>query len=106
MIEKTLDDQITAFQKGELSKEELINIVKGISPLSFAQLDLDRHRRTGQAECIFGKGKTAEQIIGLSRALMKHQTPMLATRVSSEKAEKVLHAIPELQYDPIGRILW
>ena len=78
----------------------------GISPLSFAQVDVNRKQRTGQAECIFGEGKSAEQIILISQTLIKHQCPMLATRVSAEKGQKVLQALPELQYDPIGEILW
>lgn len=106
MIEKSLEEQLTAFQEGTLSKDEFINIIKGISSLPFAQLDLDRKNRTGQAECIFGEGKTAAQIVGLSRILMKHQSPLLATRVSLEKAQIIQKELPDIQYDPQGRVLW
>jgi NCAIR mutase (PurE)-related protein len=38
--------------------------------------------------------------------MIKHKGPVLATRVCAEKAETVLHTLPELKYNPEARILF
>jgi len=73
--------------------------------LGFATVDLDRERRTGFPEVIFGEGKTAEQITAIFRKLMQSGKRVLATRVSSEKAQDFLAEIPEAQYNPTARTL-
>lgn len=73
--------------------------------LGFAQLDLDRHRRTGLPEAIFGEGKSAAQIATLLGALQKNGQRGLATRVDDEKARLVLQALPDAIWRPIPRLL-
>jgi pyridinium-3,5-biscarboxylic acid mononucleotide synthase len=73
--------------------------------LGFAQLDLERARRTGLPEAIFGEGKSAEQISILLGALQKNGQRGLATRVDAEKARQVLLALPDATWRPIPRLL-
>lgn len=101
-IERLLED----FQNGKRSRTETAQLLEGIVQLPYAQLDVDRKSRTGQAECIFGINKTSEQIIGLCSALLKAKQAILVTRVNKEKAEEVLRAIPQLNYDPIGQVIY
>ena len=54
----------------------------GVPLGEFALLDVDRRRRTGVPEVVFGEGKTSEQIFALLTELRAHDpaTPALATR--------------------------
>src|SRR5690606_7811819 len=70
----TLQNQPTGFQE------------ERIANLGYAQLDLDRDKRTGFPEVIFGEGKTAEQITAILGRLMQHADRVVATRISPEKA--------------------
>ena len=68
-------------QNGELSLEETLAAVESLydrkaqgipeaaAELGYATVDLDRERRTGFPEVIFGANKTAEQLIGIFRKL-------------------------------------
>jgi len=76
-----------------------------IDDLGFAQLDIDRERRTGFPEVIYGEGKTAEQIIAIFQRLMLHSDKVLATRVSKEKAEQIQAQIPGLTLHEAARAL-
>ncbi len=60
-----------------------------IADLGFAQVDLDRKRRNGYPEVIYGAGKTAPQIIGIAQTLQQHEQPILITRLSAEKFQAV-----------------
>ena len=52
----------------------------GVPLGEFAVLDVDRRRRTGVPEVVFGEGKTSEQIFALLAELRSHDpaTPALA----------------------------
>lgn len=55
--------------------------------LGYANVDLERLKRQGAPEAIFGEGKTPEQIIGIARALVEAgQTPVLVTRIDDGRA--------------------
>lgn len=73
--------------------------------LGFAQLDLQREKRTGVPEVIYGEGKTAEQLLAIFEKLYHNGNIVLATRVSTEKAEYLIKQIPEAKYDSCGRTL-
>jgi NCAIR mutase (PurE)-related protein len=78
-----------------------------VADLGYAQLDLDRERRTGFPEVIFGEGKSAEQLVGIFRRLAEHADRVLATRVAADKAEHVLEAVPGAAYHADARcITW
>jgi pyridinium-3,5-biscarboxylic acid mononucleotide synthase len=54
--------------------------------LGFARVDLDRAARTGDAEVVYGAGKTPEQVVAILRTLHdRHpERAVLATRLSDE----------------------
>ena len=64
--------------------------------LGFAQVDLDRERRQGVPEVIYGAGKTAGQIVAIAGALRgRGQSPVLVTRLDAEKARAVAEGLGE-----------
>jgi hypothetical protein len=77
-----------------------------IHDLGFARLDLDRERRQGLPEVVYGPGKTTEQIAAIVAALLTGNTgPVLATRVPPDVAEAVLDRVEGGRHDPEARLL-
>ncbi|UQZ83400.1 AIR carboxylase [Paenibacillus konkukensis] len=76
-----------------------------VDDLGFAQLDLDRERRTGFPEVIYGESKTAEQIAAIFGRLVEHSDRVLATRVSGDKAEFVQSRIEGVSYHKEARVM-
>jgi NCAIR mutase (PurE)-related protein len=70
-----------------------------------ATVDLDRQRRCGFPEVIFGAGKTPEAIVSIARRLLDHGQHVLATRIDVEKADVICHGLPEATYNPVSRTL-
>ncbi|MEW2467999.1 nickel pincer cofactor biosynthesis protein LarB [Streptomyces sp. NPDC046994] len=70
----------------------------GVHDLGFARLDTDRAARTGDAEVVYGAGKTPEQLVAIVRALkITHDDrPVLVTRVTAEGLEALSAAFPGL----------
>jgi len=73
--------------------------------LGFARLDLDRLRRRGIPEVIFGSGKTAAQLAAIVARLNEAGQNAFATRVTPEQAEAVRREIPDAVYEPVSRTL-
>ena len=60
---------------------------KNSAHLDFAQLDLDRLKRRGVGEVVFGEGKSPAEIAIIMSTLVEAQGMALCTRVSKEAAE-------------------
>ena len=61
----------------------------GYEELGFAKIDVDRVRRTGIPEAIYGAGKSFEQIVGIIDASNKRESGVLMTRLSDETLQKL-----------------
>lgn len=75
---------------GSLSPEHALARLK-IEPfedLGYAKVDHHRALRQGVPEVIFGSGKTAEQIVGIVRAMRKNGQSVLITRLDAEKGAR------------------
>ena len=77
----------------------------GISDLGFARVDTDRARRTGDAEVVYGAGKTPEQVVGILRTLhaAHPDRAVLATRLSDEAVAAVAAELPDAAIDEVAR---
>ncbi len=73
--------------------------------IDFAHIDHHRSLRKGFPEVIFGEGKTAEQTIGILEHMLPQENTVLVTRLSGEKAVKILPRFPESQYFDDARML-
>jgi pyridinium-3,5-biscarboxylic acid mononucleotide synthase len=70
-----------------------------------ATVDLDRERRCGFPEVIFGTGKSVEAIAAIAERLMNHGQNVLATRIDAEKAEALCDRLPGAIYNSVARTL-
>jgi NCAIR mutase (PurE)-related protein len=66
-------------------------------------LDLDRRRRCGYPEVIFGEGKSAPVLVQIVRRLLAERMPILATRVSAEKAAVLCEEFSGGHYNDLAR---
>lgn len=99
-------------KSGEVSVDEaLLEIKKApFEDIGYARVDLHRKARQGAAEVIYGAGKTAEQIAGIAKAMVREgQEPILITRMDPEKAKTVSGEVdmtyhPEAQAGVVGKM--
>ena len=91
---------------GSMSVDEALLKIKKqpFEDIGFAKIDNHRSIRQGVAEVIYGAGKTASQIIDITKAMLKAgQENVLITRLSEEKAAEVLKEI-DMHYHKDARI--
>ncbi|TWT85657.1 AIR carboxylase [Posidoniimonas polymericola] len=68
-------------------------------------VDLDRRRRCGFPEVVYGEGKTVEAIAAVFDEQHARGEPAMATRVSPEQAEALLPLLSGATYNQVARIL-
>lgn len=92
---------------GEISVEEFMKALDPPRSDVFEQvtLDLDRQRRCGFPEVIYGEGKTAEVLESIFQRLLGNGTEVLATRVAREKADSLKQRFPASTYNETARTL-
>src|SRR3954464_6946550 len=93
---------------GEISPSEFNQQIAEASrvvldPELAATIDLDRRRRCGYPEVIFGPGKTIEQICQIATTLAQHGEPLLATRIDGQQAAGLLAAFPNGRHNSVAR---
>jgi NCAIR mutase (PurE)-related protein len=66
-------------------------------------LDLDRRRRCGFPEVVYGPGKTNEQLRDIVAALLRHHEPVFITRVDPAQAANLLTAFPDGRHNEVAR---
>ena len=65
--------------------------------LDFAQIDLDRLRRRGVGEVVFGEGKRPSEVMLIMHQLIVAQGRALATRISPHQAQEIENKWRSLQ---------
>lgn len=101
-----LEDILKKVGNGELSPEEAKEQLATYENLGFAKVDHHRKKRQGFPEVIFGEGKEALHIIDISREMMKKNDDILVTRITKDKAVKVMESLPEFEYDGTSQTLF
>ena len=72
---------------------------------SSLNLDLERRRRLGMVEAVWGADKTVEQILAAAHRLSAAGEILLATRVDEAKAQSARRQLPVLCHHPQARCL-
>ena len=73
--------------------------------LGFAKVDHHRALRCGMPEVVFGKGKTASQIVEIASRLLERSQNVLITRAEPEAADALKARYPEAEYFPLSKAL-
>lgn len=85
-----MEEILKKVQNGTLSIEDAKKKLATYEDLGFAKVDHHRKQRQGFPEVIYGEGKTVEQIIAILQAIKAKQNDILITRISPDKADKIL----------------
>lgn len=93
--------------RGDLSVDDFTGRLaqRPIADVGVAQVDLDRARRCGYPEVVFGQGKTVDALTKIFTALIDSGVDVLATRISTEQASPLAVSFPSGVYNPVGRTL-
>ncbi len=102
MTTHSLEALFTAVANGQLTAAEAAARARS-AQLDFAHLDLDRPRRTGEPEVVFGSHKSAAQIIPLLERIRASGQPALATRIDPDKARVICAALPQAEHHERAR---
>ena len=92
MEKRELRELLSAVADGTVAPDEAeaTHRQRSFEDLGYAKPDLDRSRRQGVSEVVYGAGKTAEQIVGIVGALRAAgDRHIMVTRLDAEKARDV-----------------
>lgn len=103
MKKEQLLNLLREFQSGKRSENEIADELLGISELPHATIDIERQKRTGHPETIFGEGKTIAQIIDIVHLLKSKKQTILVTRLTPEKGESLHQMFPAGEWNQLGR---
>jgi len=97
---KTTLEILQAVAAGQISPALATKQLAGtqVADLGFANVDLDRQRRNGFPEVVYGAGKTAAQITGIIQAMASQTAPILTTRLTAEKFAVIKPELPQAVY--------
>ncbi len=73
--------------------------------LGYAVPDIEREKRCGRAEVIFGEGKLPAEVAGIAMELQRAGQPVLATRVGAGHYEAVRTALPTAVFHERARCI-
>jgi pyridinium-3,5-biscarboxylic acid mononucleotide synthase len=95
----------TELVAGRLSQAEFVAAlaVAPTAELGDVTLDLDRRRRCGFPEVVFGQGKPVETLSRIFRRLLDEQQPVLATRIEADKTVLLRREFPTGRYNAAAR---
>lgn len=100
-------DILEKFKKGEISLEETEQYFRRapFDEMGYAKLDTHRKIRSGFPEVIFCSGKADEHLLPIVRRLYEENGEVFGTRATKEQYEMLREEFPQIQYDPISRII-
>jgi NCAIR mutase (PurE)-related protein len=100
-----LTQLLEGVQAGRIAPNEAVQKLRTVpfEDAGFAKVDLHRRLRCGFPEVIFGQGKTAEQIEGILKIMLRHEQGGLVTRVDPATVAHLQRVFPEGDYNALGR---
>lgn len=97
---------LAAVRDGKMPLEDAERLLAPTADLGFANLDLDRKRRCGFPEVVFGQGKTPKQMLAIVSRIAELGDGCLATRVSEAAAERLTASFHTGEHDAIAKTFW
>lgn len=91
--------------RGDLQVSEFVAQLRatGTADLGEVQLDLDRRRRCGYPEVVFGQGKTVPTLVKIFDRLIQEGVAVLATRIAPEAGAELSARFNSGTYNPVAR---
>lgn len=106
MDRERLKSLLEQLKKGDMEVEDCVELLSHLpfEDIGCAKMDYHRHLRKGLPEVIYGEGKTEEELLEIVRSLYQKAENILITRISQDKASKLMEAFPEGNYYHRSRI--
>jgi hypothetical protein len=103
----SLDAWIESYRSGELTPFEFAQKIlsEGINAQGELNVDLDRRRRCGFPEVIYGQGKSPEVICRALDQLLQREPEILVTRISPEQVRVISERFPFHHWNYKGNTL-
>jgi len=108
LLERVRSGELSVAEAGRALAAGAASLLQGseaVLDLGYAKVDLDRQKRLGLPEVVFGEPKTAAEIVGVIRALQERGQNALVTRVDPKRAAEVLALVPGATYHDKARCL-
>ncbi len=109
MNPQPLQELLARWQAGEIDwssvERELRAAFTGTAATTEALVDLDRVRRCGFPEVVYGAGKTPEAVLAVFLAQQQAGQNSLATRVTPEQADLVCEEFPNARHNVLARTI-
>jgi NCAIR mutase (PurE)-related protein len=104
MDEQLLRGLLDDVRSGAASVDDALERMRHLpyEDLGYAKLDHHRALRHGLTEVIFGKGKTADQVLGIATRLLEKSRNLLITRTDEAVAERLKSLYAEAEYFPLS----
>ncbi len=105
MNERDLRDLLEKVRDGSAGVDDAVARLSDLpyEDLGFAHLDHHRELRRGYGEAVFCAGKTAAQVVEISRRMVAHgHFNVLATRASPEVLDELQRSVPVEMHRDVG----
>jgi len=99
--ERSLAQLLRGVAEGERTVDDAVQALRDLpyEEVDGARIDHHRELRTGQAEAVFGPGKTADEVRAAAAALVRRTSgPVFVTRATPEQFAAVLEVVPDAVY--------
>jgi pyridinium-3,5-biscarboxylic acid mononucleotide synthase len=106
--ERTLAELLDRVAAGEVSVDRAVRDLRAPAYEALPDANVDHHRelRTGQAEAVFGPGKTPEQVRDVAEALVARASgAVFVTKATPEQFHAVLERVPSATYRLRSRLV-
>lgn len=104
ILEQLQSGKLSFADAEQLLAQKISEAQYRIDELPEAKVDIDRERRTGFPEIVYGEGKTAGQIVQIMSRLYHHTGKAIATRVDEAKSRIIKQQLPEAKYHAEARM--
>jgi pyridinium-3,5-biscarboxylic acid mononucleotide synthase len=101
--ERSLAQLLRGVAEGERTVDDAVRELRNLPYEALGDTRIDHHRelRTGQAEAVYGPGKTPEQVRAAAEALVRRSGgPVFVTRATPEQFHAVREVVPAAEYHP------
>lgn len=99
ILEKVKSRQLSVQQAKQLLRRE------PFEELGYAKLDTHRKLRSGFPEVVFCSGKDITHLTHIYQKLYEQEGQVFGTRATKQQYESLRNSLPELQFDPLSKIL-
>ena len=98
---------LSKLKNGEISIDEAEHFFRRqpFEEMGYAKLDMHRKVRSGFAEVIYCSGKADEHLLRIFEKLYEQDGEVFGTRASEHQYKLIREKYPQVQYDPISKII-